>query len=249
MIDEAICAILIVPLFTVIGGVGGVLMGVICRHTNWPKKTSYSIGVLPFLIGSIDERLPLPNQIRSVERSVAIAATPGQVWSNLVLTRDIHAAEVETAWMYRIGVPLPTAGVTEVIGESHVRHVTMGKGIHFDQVATVWQPNRRVIWSYRFNKESFPPQAIDDHVRIGGEYFDLIDTEYSLTTTGEQTQLRIRMSFRVSTRFNWYARPITEFLVGNFEEVILNFYANRTMKLNNTEASKTAPATTIVHPT
>ena len=37
------------------------------------------------------------------------------------------------------------------------------------------------------------------------------------------------MSYRVSTRFNWYAQPIAATLIGNFEEVILNFYANRAM--------------------
>jgi hypothetical protein len=103
----------------------------------------------------------------------------------------------------------------------------MGKGIQFDQVATLWEPNHRVLWTYRFAADSFPPHALDDHVRIGGEYFDLLDTEYLLTPVGNQTELRIRMSYRVSTRFNWYAQPIAEILIGNFEEVILGFYANR----------------------
>jgi hypothetical protein len=32
---------------------------------------------------------------------------------------------------------------------------------------------------------------------------------------------------RVSTNFNWYVRPIAAFLVGNFEQTALNFYARR----------------------
>lgn len=35
------------------------------------------------------------------------------------------------------------------------------------------------------------------------------------------------MSYRVSTNFNWYARPIADFLVGNFETAALGFYAHR----------------------
>jgi hypothetical protein len=35
------------------------------------------------------------------------------------------------------------------------------------------------------------------------------------------------MKYRVSTAFNWYTRPIAEFLVGNFEEAALRFYARR----------------------
>ena len=56
----------------------------------------------------------------------------------------------------------------------------MGKGIHFDQVATEWRENERVSWRYRFAADSFPAGALDDHVRIGGHYFDLGETQYSL---------------------------------------------------------------------
>ena len=58
----------------------------------------------------------------------------------------------------------------------HLRHITMGKGVRFDQVATEWRENERVSWRYRFAEDSFPPGALDDHVRIGGEYFDLGET-------------------------------------------------------------------------
>jgi len=109
-----------------------------------------------------------------------------------------------------------------------VRHVRMGKGIEFDQVAADWQGCHHVRWQYRFAPDSFPPRALDDHVRIGGEHFDLIDTEYSLRPRPDgTTTLRVAISYRVSTRFNWYAQPLAELFVGNFEETALRFYARR----------------------
>jgi hypothetical protein len=63
--------------------------------------------------------------------------------------------------------------------------------------------------------------------RIGGAYFDVLDTEYTLRPVNGGTEFRARMSYRVSTSFNWYARPIAEFLIGNFEEKALRFYARR----------------------
>lgn len=227
MIEGIICAILIVPLFGVLGGVSGLIMGVVCRLTNWPKQAVYGIAVLPLLLGGFEQHLPLPAKISTVERFAVIDATPENIWRHLENADAIQPSEVDRAWLYRIGVPMPQAGLTEQFSEGATRHVTMGKGIHFDQVAIAWEPNRRVKWRYRFAADSFPPHALDDHVRIGGEYFDLLDTEYSLTPRGAQTELRVRMSYRVSTRFNWYARPIAELLIGNFEEVILNFYAQR----------------------
>ncbi len=69
--------------------------------------------------------------------------------------------------------------------------------------------------------------ALDEHVQIGSAYFDVLDTEYSLNLEREGTELRVRLSYRVSTASNWYARPIAEFLAGNFEEAALKVYAHR----------------------
>jgi hypothetical protein len=135
------------------------------------------------------------------------------------------------AWIYRIGVPLPIAGVTHQTPTGFVRNVTMGKSIHFEQVATEWQENRYVRWRYRFEKDSFPPNALDDHVTIGGDYFDLLDTAYKLNpTVAGATELSITMRYRVSTQFNWYADGVARFLIGNFEEVILDFYRRRAVQ-------------------
>jgi len=102
-----------------------------------------------------------------------------------MMKRDTHLRGFEVnkhvmVIMYRMGVSLPLSAATDEHGGTLVRHVTMGKNIHFDQVATTWQPNRQVLWTYRFTKDSFPPNALDDHVRIGGRYFDVIDTEYTI---------------------------------------------------------------------
>jgi hypothetical protein len=129
--------------------------------------------------------------------------------------------------MYRIGVPLPSAGAGESRDGEHLRHIAMGKGIRFDQVATEWLPDERVTWVHRFAPDSFPAGALDDHVRIGGEYFDVGATTYALRPDGAGTRLSVRMRYRVSTHFNWYAGPVADFLVGDFAERILVFYAHR----------------------
>ena len=61
-------------------------------------------------------------------------------------------------------------------------------------------------------------------MRIGGEYFDVIDTEYTLEPEAQGTRINVRMHYRVSTHFNWYARPLGTLLVRNFEEAALAFY-------------------------
>jgi len=226
-IEGIICAILIVPLFAVVGAVGGVLMGLICRYTRWPKHASYSIALLPLLVGLAEQGAPLPRRVADVEREMYIAAPPTEVWRQINDAVAIRPDEVDTAWMYRIGVPVPMAGVTTETPEGRVRRITMGKGIHFNQRITAWVPGRYMHFTYDFQPDSFPPRALDDHVRIGGEYFDVVDTAYALAPRGEGTLLTVRMRYRVSTQFNWYAEPIARWLVGDFETTILGFYRRR----------------------
>jgi hypothetical protein len=227
MIEGIICAVLAVPLFGIIGGVGGLIMGAICRRTRSPQRAMYGFAALPLLLGSIEPVLPQPMSVHFTERQRVIAATPARIWTQLVDTPRIQPEEISAAWMYRIGVPLPESAITTGGDGVHVRHIRMGRGVQFDQIAAEWEPNVRVRWIYRFAPDSFPPGSVDDHVLIGGEYFDVLDTEYTLHPVPGGTLVRVRMRYRVSTAFNWYALPIARWLVGNFEETALAFYAGR----------------------
>jgi len=227
MIEGLICAILIVPLFAVVGAVGGLIMGVVCRKALWPRNTLCSVAVLPFVLGGLEQEMPIPDRERTIEHVRIVRASPADVWRQIENPRDIGPEEVDSAWVYRIGVPVPKAGVTERTGEGMVRHITMGGGIHFDEIAADWQPNHHVRWVNRFAADSFPPNTLDDHVRIGGRYFGIGDTDYTLVPLGEATELKMTIRYRLSTSFNWYAGPILEWLIGNFEDVILGFYAHR----------------------
>ena len=229
MIEGLICVVLAIPLFALIGGLSGMAMGAVCRWTHWPRHTIYSLVSLPLLMGGLEQYLPVPQQVRSVSRALIVPAAPGRIWQQLSVAEHIQSREIGSAWMYRIGVPLPLSAVTELVDNRHVRHIVMGKGIHFDQVAADWQPDHRVLWLYRFSRDSFPAGALDEHVKIGGAYFDLLDTEYAMREVEGGTELRVTMRYRVSTPFNWYAGAVARFLVGNFEQTALRFYGHRAL--------------------
>jgi hypothetical protein len=230
MIEGLICAVVIIPMIAIIGAIGGLVMGAICRLTNWPKQAVYSFAILPLLFGAVPPNEAGNNYYGVVERTIVVQASPEKIWQQIHEARDIKPEEVGHAWMYRIGVPLPLAGVTEETSSQLVRRITMGKSVYFDQVSTDWKVNHHVNWRYRFYEDSFPPHAMDDHVKIGGPHFDVVDTEYTLTPKDAQsTELKVKMHYRINTEFNWYADPVAQLLIGNFEEVVLNFYSQRAL--------------------
>lgn len=227
-IEGLICAIVIAPLFGVLGSVGGLLMGVACRVTGWPRPTLYAVGALPLLLGGLVPGTALQDEHNRIERSLWIAAPAAVVWQQLTQLPDIQAAEVERGWAYRIGVPPPQSGITGSAG-GRVQHFRMGKGIHFDADITDWQPPRRIAWTYRFADDSVPSGALDDHVRIGGLYFDLHDTAFELQPEHGGTRLTMRTHYRVSTQFNFYADGVARLLLGNVSEVLLELYGRRSV--------------------
>lgn len=227
MIEGLICAVIVLPMFALYGAVGALVMGALCRATNWPKPAAYGFVFLPVLLAAVLPTGAGETYVGVSQRTALVQASPEQVWRQLHNTTGIRPAEVERAWLYRIGVPVPLSGVTRQAGTNLERDITMGRSIHFTQVASDWRENRRVRWKYRFAADSIPRGALDDHVKIGGAYFDVMDTVYTLTPRGDATELTISMQYRVSTQFNWYAKRVAGLLFANFEEVILDFYARR----------------------
>jgi hypothetical protein len=122
---------------------------------------------------------------------------------------------------------MPLSGITHWEGNERVRTITMGKSVHFDQVVTDWQENQLMRVKYRYQPDSFPPYALDEHVVLGGAYFDVDSTSYILKEHEGRTKLTIQLQYRVQTRFNWYADLFARALFANFENVILDFYRHR----------------------
>jgi hypothetical protein len=216
-------------------------MGAVCRVTKWPKQTLMSLCVLPIALAPLESQLSLPYRAGAVERVLLVDASPAEIWERIVNPGGIRSDDVRHAWVFRIGVPLPLSGTTQETANERVRRVTMGNRVYFDEAITDWQPPRYLRWIYRFHEDSFPPQALDDHVRIGGHYFDLIDTSYTLTPLGEATELRVRMSYRVSTQFNWYADPLARLLLGNVAQVNLGYYAKQSSRAGKEEPMNAVP--------
>lgn len=227
LIEGWICAIVIIPMFAVLGGVGGLLMGALCRLTNWPKPTLYGFAALPILLASFGSSIPTPAGVGVIERSVEVSAPASVVWRQLNSIEDIQPGEMADALALRIGVPPPMSGTTRQTSDGLVRESRWGKQVRFEEVIQDWQPERHMRWTYRFAPDSFPPYALDDHVVIGGHYFDVLDTSFTLVSSGAATHLSTKVRYRISTQFNFYADWVAQLLLGDLIETGLRLYKIR----------------------
>lgn len=226
-IEGWICALVIIPMFAVLGAIGGVVMGLACRLTNWPRQTLQGVAVLPILLATFGSNIPTPTGLGTIERAVLVSAPASVVWRQLNDIQDIQPAEMADAWALRIGVPMPMSGTTRQTSDGMVRGSRWGKQVHFDEVIQDWQPEHYLRWTYRFAPDSFPSHALDDHVVIGGHYFDVLDTSFTLVPDGDATRLSTKVRYRISTQFNFYADWVAQLLLGNLSEVGLRLYKVR----------------------
>lgn len=231
LLEGAICIAIISPLLMLAGSVGGMIGAVV--RSNYPhlgRRILPAVMALPLMTGYFEKEYVPDDYWARAERAVEIRAPAARVWQLVNHPTGIQPSEMAGGLAYRIGVPYPVEANTlsETVGGT--RKLVWQKGVHFDEDITAIEPGKRICWTYRFAPDSFPRDALDDHVVIGGHYFDLGETCYTLTPTATGTRLSVSVEYRVSTNFNWYAGTWGRLLVGNTAETILNFYRVRAEK-------------------
>lgn len=238
LIEGLICAIVIVPLFALVSGVAGLLVGAICRFTLRRRETLVCVLAVPLILGGVEQHLPLPNGYGNSTQSVWIQAQPESVWPLLLSIADIDPGDSDDSLAWRIGVPRPMGAYTVQQDGKLVRKSQWHKHIAFDEVITDMVAPKTLAWQYDFQPGDVPPGALDDHVAIGGRYFDLLDSRYELTPERGGTRLSLSTRWRVSTRFNWYAQPMSQLLITDLSRQLLTIYKTR---------SEAAPAVVAKH--
>jgi hypothetical protein len=226
--EGIICIVMATPIFLVFALVGA-LIGVLLDAWGGrqaPKLLSVIL-VVPLFTAPIEAELTQATQNLRASQSIFINAPAQTVWQHINYPLNIEPTELRGGFAYLMGVPYPIEARTleEKIGAA--RTLVWQRGVQFTERITAWEPHRHIAWTYQFTPDSFPPGSLDDHIAIGGRYFDLKSTAYSLHPQGNGTRLSIDVHTSISTHFNWYAAWWADFLIDDTAKAILNFYKTR----------------------
>jgi hypothetical protein len=223
-----ICILMALPLVLFVAAVGVIFAFIISALSKKNSNKIMSVALLvPFMFGAIEQDVVPRDSFQEVKHSIHIRAAPSVVWRHINFPINIRPDELSKGFAYRIGVPYPIEARTL---DPHVggrRQLIWQRGVSFEEEITAWQENRHIAWKYVFGPDSFPEGSLDDHILIGGPYFNLEDTSYTLTPEGDGTRLDIAVKFRLSTNFNWYAGYWARFLISDTAKTILDFYRHR----------------------
>lgn len=228
LLEGSICLAIMSPLFLALGSFGGLAMGVALRLLGGHRTELRAVAALPLLLLLVDGYIPLQDARQVVRRSTVVNAAPSVVWDEILEARAIRADELPWSLAHAIGVPKPVEGVNIATQDGEVRFSTWERGVHFRGVVTDRRPYRSIRWRYVFDEDSFPAGSMDDHVAIGGRYFDLQDTTLNLQPlSGNRTRLEIVAHYRVSSSVNLYAVPVANLIGADFVDSLLGLYKGR----------------------
>jgi len=159
---------------------------------------------------------------REVENVIDIKAAPDVIWHNIASVRAIRPEELPASWSHRIGFPNPVEATLSHEGVGGIRNATFTGGLYFLETVDVWEPEHRLAFTIAAQTDLIPPTTLDEHVRVGGPYFDVLRGEYRLEPIGNGTiRLHLSSRHRVSTDFNWYARLWTDAIMSDLQKRIL----------------------------
>jgi hypothetical protein len=228
-LEGTICVVFAFPIALVGAILGGVIGGLASRsHYRINRGTTACIAVIPFLIASAEPGFTAPTHIRTVASEIRIHASPEIVWNNIERVPAISPSELHTTWAQRIGFPRPVEATLSYQGIGGVRHASFERGLTFIETVTAWEPKHRLAFGIKADTAHIPPTTLDEHVTIGGRYFDVLDGEYLLEPLPNgDVLLHLTSHQRLSTDFNGYAGLWSDAVMQNLQSSILEVIQHR----------------------
>ena len=224
-IEGIICVAMFLPIAMVCATVGGILAGTIVQLSGSSKTNDLIAGAvlfLPLMVAPVEHRILYSNEIHTTENSIDIAAPVPVIWRNIERVPAIQPGELSESWSHRIGFPNPVEATLSYEGIGGVRHATFTGGVLFIETIDIWQPEQRVAFSIKAQTDQIPNTTLDEHVRVGGPFFDVLHGEYRLETLSNGTvRLHLSSQQRISTDFNWYARIWSDATMADLQSRIL----------------------------
>lgn len=229
--EGMICLVVIVAPFLVLGTLGAFVFRLIKLKNEGNGTKLYVSLFIPLLILGIENKFQATDQIHTVSTVIEINAPKSKIWENVKNVKSIQPNEIETHFIHLIGIPKPQSGFVDKEGVDGVRHITWEKGIKFEEKITSWDDGDGFAYDINVDPNSIPPTTLDEHVMIGGKYFDVLNGSYKIEQIDQnKCNVILTCTYRVTTNLNFYSKLWADFILNDFGEMILEVIKKRSEK-------------------
>jgi hypothetical protein len=223
------CWVMILPLFMLAASVGGLIAG----HFKLNKHRRENLNIcllifLPLLLSPLEQQIAkIPGRYKA-DTHIDIHASKEDIWSNVTRVSEISTSQ-DKGWFTRfLGFPRPIKAELNYEGLGAYRKAIFDKGLVFDETVTEYEHERKMTFTIKANPYEIPSTTMDEHVVIGGEYFDVLNGTYELEQLDNETyRLHLFSYFKLTTTFNFYASWWAGWIMKDIQNNILQIVKER----------------------
>jgi hypothetical protein len=226
--EGMICLVMIVAPFLLLGTLGAFVFKLIKLKKEGNGTKLYVSLFLPFIVLLFENNIQVTDQFHTVTTSIEIDAEKLKVWENIKNVKNIKETEINKHFIHFIGIPKPLNGELDKNGIGGIRSITWEKGIKFKEIIKTWDEENGFSYDIKVDPNSIPPTTLDEHVMIGGKYFDVVEGSYKIDNISKTKNIvTLTCKYRVTTNLNFYSKFCADYVLNDFNEMILEVIKKR----------------------
>ncbi|MDX2247387.1 MAG: hypothetical protein SF052_11445 [Bacteroidia bacterium] len=222
------CWLMVLPVFLIGASIGGLIGGYLKLRKPHDKLSISIIILFPLLISPIESFIgSIPGTYKAYTY-IDINASAEKIWDNVTRVKEIPDQE-DTGYLNKIlGFPRPVKAELNFEGVGAYREAIFTKGLVFHETVTEYKDQEKMVFSIKVNPHEIPSTTLDEHVLIGGEYFDVLQGTYELEKREDGSyRLHLYSHFKMNTTFNFYAGWWAKWIMKDIQNNILQVEKKR----------------------
>jgi hypothetical protein len=227
------CWLMVLPLFLIAASIGG-LIGGYFKLRKKDNRVYISVLVFsPLLISPVEAMIGSIPGTYEAYTSIDIKAPADKIWSNVTRVAAIKK-EQDKGWLTEmLGFPRPVKAELNFEGVGAYREAVFTNGLVFHETVSEYVHNKKMVFSIKAYPHEIPSTTMDEHIVIGGQYFDVLNGTYELEKLNETTnRLHLYSHFRLTTTFNFYAGWWAKWIMKDIQYNILQVEKERAEKMD-----------------
>lgn len=222
------CWLMILPVFLITASIGGIVGGYLKNQRKNNRLNLSILVLLPFFIGPIESFIETIPGTYKAYTYIDIDAPAEKIWDNVTRVSEIPQ-EYDKGYLTRIlGFPRPIKAELNFEGVGAYREAIFTKDLVFHETVTEYKDNEKMVFTIKAYPHEIPSTTLDEHITIGGDYFDVLNGTYELEKLPNgQHRLHLYSYFKMNTTFNFYAGWWAKWIMKDIQNNILQVEKKR----------------------
>jgi hypothetical protein len=215
------CWIMILPIFLIAASLGGSIGQYYKNRKNDTLNISF-LTLLPFFLAPIENFIGAIPGTYEAYTFIDIQAPADKIWQNVTRVKEIKE-EQDKGWLTKkLGFPRPIKAELNFEGVGAYRKAVFTNGLVFHETVSEYSHQKKMVFAIKAYPHEIPSTTMDEHVVIGGQYFDVLNGTYELEKISDTThRLHLYSHFKLNTTFNFYASWWARWIMQDIQNNIL----------------------------